>query len=71
MEALQFPEAWWTGSCSDYTAKNISLILRGLSESYHAHYATTASDGLTLWDPNCFPHPSVFRMREAINTLLA
>jgi hypothetical protein len=55
----------------DDTAKNISLILRGLSESYHAHYATTASDGLTLWDPDCFPHPSVWRMRETINALLA
>ena len=55
----------------DDTAKNISLILRGLSESYHARYATTASDGLTLWDPSCYPHPSVWRMREAITSLLA
>jgi hypothetical protein len=55
----------------DDTAKNISLILRGLSESYHAKYATTAGDGLTLWDPSCFPHPSAWRMREAITTLLA
>lgn len=55
----------------DDTAKNISLILRGLSESHHAHYATTASDGLTLWDPDCWPHPSTWRMREAITALLA
>ncbi len=53
------------------TAKNISLILRGLSESYHATYAITAADGLTLWDPACYPHPSVWRMREAISVLLA
>ena len=53
------------------TAKNISLILRGLSESYHATYAITAADGLTLWDPACYPHPSVWRMREAISALLA
>jgi len=55
----------------DDTAKNISLVLRGLSESYHAHYATTASDGLTLWDQGCYPHPSAWRMREAISALLA
>jgi hypothetical protein len=55
----------------DDTAKNISLILRGLSESYHAKYATTASDGLTLWDPSCYPHPSTWRLREVITTLLA
>jgi hypothetical protein len=55
----------------DDTAKNLSLILRGLSESYHARYATTASDGLTLWDPSCYPHPSTWRMREAISALLA
>lgn len=53
------------------TAKNIALILRGLSESYHAQYAVTASDGMTLWDPNCFPHPSCWRMREAVGSLLA
>jgi hypothetical protein len=53
------------------TAKNISLILRGLSESYHAQYAVTAADGLTLWDPACFPHPSCWRMREAVGALLA
>ena len=53
------------------TAKNISLILRGLSESYHATYAVTASDGMTLWDPNCFPHPSCWRMRETVGALLA
>ena len=53
------------------TAKNISLILRGLSESYHAKYAITAGDGLTLWDPTCFPHPSCWRMREAVGALLA
>jgi len=55
----------------DDTAKNISLVLRGLGESYHAHYATTASDGLTLWDAGCFPHPSTFRVREVVNALLA
>lgn len=55
----------------DDTAKNISLVLRGLSESYHAHYATTASDGLTLWDATCWPHPSSWRLREAVNALLA
>ena len=53
------------------TAKNISLILRGLSESYHATYAITAGDGLTLWDPNCYPHPAVWRMRETVGALLA
>jgi hypothetical protein len=53
------------------TAKNISLILRALSESYHSSYAVTANDGLTLWDPQCFPHPSVWRMRETITALLA
>ena len=55
----------------DDTAKNISLILRGLSESYHARYASKASDGLTLWDPSCWPHPSTWRMREAVSALLA
>ena len=55
----------------DDTAKNISLILRGLSESYHAQYATTASDGLTLWDATCWPHPSAWRMREVVSALLA
>jgi hypothetical protein len=53
------------------TAKNISLILRGVSESYHAEYAVTAADGLTLWDPACYPHPSCWRMREAVGALLA
>ena len=53
------------------TAKNISLILRGLSESYHASYAITAGDGMTLWDPTCYPHPSCWRMREAVGSLLA
>jgi hypothetical protein len=53
------------------TAKNISLILRGLSESYHAQYAVTAADGSTLWDPACWPHPSCWRMREAVGALLA
>ena len=53
------------------TAKNISLILRGVSESYHAQYAVTAADGLTLWDPACFPHPSCWRMREAVGALLS
>ncbi|MCU1338443.1 MAG: hypothetical protein JWO19_4024 [Bryobacterales bacterium] len=55
----------------DDTAKNISLILRALSESYHATYAVTANDGLTLWDPGCYPHPSVWRVRETIAALLA
>ena len=53
------------------TAKNISLILRGLSESYHASYAVTADDGLALWDPACYPHPAIWRMRETIGALLA
>ena len=53
------------------TAANIGLILRGLSESYHAQYAVTAGDGLTLWDPTCFPHPSIWRMREVVGALLA
>ena len=55
----------------DDTSKNISLVLRALSESYHATYAVTAEDGLTLWDPECFPHPSAWRMRETIAALLA
>jgi hypothetical protein len=53
------------------TAKNISLILQGLSESYHSTYAVTAGDGMTLWDPLCFPHPSCWRMRETVGALLA
>ena len=52
------------------TAKNVALILRGLSESYHNAYAITAADGMTLWDPLCFPHPSCWRMREAVGSLL-
>jgi hypothetical protein len=69
--SIAVPGGLVDGQLLDDTAKNISLILRGLSESYHAHYATTASDGLTLWDPACWPHPSTWRMREAISTLLA
>lgn len=69
--SIAVPGGLVDGQLFDDTAKNISLILRGLSESYHAHYATTASDGLTLWDPDCFPHPSTWRMREAITALLA
>jgi hypothetical protein len=69
--SIAVPGGLVDGQLFDDTAKNISLILRGLSESHHAHYATTASDGLTLWDPDCFPHPSGFRMREAIGALLA
>ena|ERR1041385_6396052 len=53
------------------TGKNINAILQALSESYHAQYAITAGDGLTLWDPNCYPHPSCWRMREAVGALLA
>jgi hypothetical protein len=53
------------------TAKNISLILRGVSESYHAEYGLTASDGMTLWDPSFFPHPCSWIMRGAIGALLA
>ena len=52
------------------TAKNISLILRGLSESYHAKYASTAGDSLALWDPACWPHPSIWTMRETVGALL-
>jgi hypothetical protein len=59
------------GQLFDDTAKNLGLILRGISESYHARYASTASDGLTLWDSSCWPHPSVWRVREVVNGLLA
>jgi hypothetical protein len=69
--SIAVPGGLVDGQLLDDTAKNISLILRGLSESHHAHYATTASDGLTLWDTNCYPHPSTWRMREAITSLLA
>ena len=69
--SIAVPGGLVDGQLIDDTAKNLSLILRGLSESYHARYATTASDGLTLWDPSCWPHPSTWRMREAVSALLA
>jgi hypothetical protein len=69
--SIAVPGGLVDGQLFDDTAKNLSLILRGLSESYHARYATTADDGLTLWDPSCFPHPSTWRMREVISALLA
>lgn len=69
--SIAVPGGLVDGQLIDDTAKNISLILRGLSESYHAQYATTASDGLTLWDPSCFPHPSTWRVREVVTALLA
>lgn len=69
--SIAVPGGLVDGQLLDDTAKNISLILRGLSESHHAHYATTASDGLTLWDADCYPHPSTWRVREAITALLA
>jgi hypothetical protein len=69
--SIAVPGGLVDGQLIDDTAKNISLVLRGLSESYHATYATTASDGLTLWDPSCYPHPSTFRLREVVNALLA
>ncbi len=69
--SIAVPGGLADGQLIDDTAKNISLVLRGLSESYHAQYATTASDGLTLWDPGCFPHPSVWRVREVVTALLA
>ena len=69
--SIAVPGGLVDGQLFDDTAKNIGLVLRGLSESYHAHYATTASDGLTLWDTNCYPHPSTWRMREVLNALLA
>ena len=69
--SIAVPGGLVDGQLFNDTAKNISLILRGLSESYHAHYATTASDGLTLWDPDCWPHPSSWRVREAVAALLA
>jgi len=69
--SIAVPGGLVDGQLFDDTAKNISLILRGLSESYHATYAATASDGLTLWDPNCWPHPSTWRVREVVSGLLA
>ncbi len=69
--SIAVPGGLVDGQLIDDTAKNLSLILRGLSESYHARYATTASDGLTLWDASCWPHPSTWRMREAVSALLA
>jgi hypothetical protein len=53
------------------TAKNITVILRGLSESYRAQYASTASVAIALWEPGCWPHPSLWVMREAVGALLA
>jgi len=69
--SLAVPGGLVDGQLFNDTAKNISLILRGLSESHHGRYATTASDGLTLWDPSCYPHPSSWRVREAVAALLA
>ena len=69
--SIAVPGGLVDGQLIDDTAKNLSLVLRGLSESYHAQYATTASDGLTLWDSNCFPHPSTWRMRDVVTALLA
>ena len=54
----------------DDTAKNISLILQGVSESYHAQYATASSDSLALWE-GTYPHPSSWTLRETVGTLLA
>jgi hypothetical protein len=53
------------------TAKNITVILRGLSESYSAQYADTASVAMTMWEAGCYPHPSLWVMREAVGALLA
>jgi hypothetical protein len=53
------------------TAKNITVILRGLSESYRAQYASSASLAMTMWEPGCYPHPSLWVMREAVGALLA
>jgi len=69
--SIAVPGGLVDGQLFDDTAKNISLVLRGLSESYHATYAVTASDGLTLWDSDCYPHPSVWRMRDVVSALLA
>lgn len=69
--SIAVPGGLVDGQLFDDTAKNISLILRGLSEHYHAQYAVTASDGLTLWDPSCYPHPSAWRVREVVTSLLA
>jgi hypothetical protein len=69
--SIAVPGGLVDGQLIEDTAKNISLILRGLSESYHAQYAITASDGLTLWDASCYPHPSTWRLREVVGTLLA
>jgi hypothetical protein len=69
--SIAVPGGLVDGQLFDDTAKNISLVLRGLSESYHAQFATTASDGLTLWDTNCYPHPSTWRVRDVVNALLA
>jgi hypothetical protein len=69
--SIAVPGGLVDGQLIDDTAKNISLVLRGLSESYHAQYAVTASDGLTLWDSNCWPHPSTWRMRDVVSALLA
>lgn len=69
--SIAVPGGLVDGQLFNDTTKNISLILRGLSESYHARHATTASDGLTLWDPSCWPHPSTWRVREVVNGLLA
>jgi hypothetical protein len=69
--SIAVPGGLVDGQLIEDTAKNISLILRGLSESYHAQYATTASDGLTLWDASCYPHPTTWRLREVVGTILA
>ncbi|MEO8097603.1 MAG: hypothetical protein ABI811_07860 [Acidobacteriota bacterium] len=60
------------------TAANIRSILRGLSEAYDSNYKhhdeTGTADGrgmLNFWDPDCYPHTSVWRIREALGALLA
>ena len=69
--SIAVPGGLVDGQLLDDTAKNISLVLHGLSESYHSYYGTTASDGMTLWDPDCVPHPSSWSMREVVTALLA
>ena len=60
------------------TAASIRSIVRGLSEAYdnnYKHHAETGTeDGrgmLDFWNPDCYPHGSIWRVREVLGALLA
>ncbi len=59
------------------TAGSIRSIFRSLSEAYDSNYQhhaeTNTADGrglLNMWDPQCYPHPSIWRVRETVGALL-